>query len=104
MHLNDLFFLATWATLLSGTLANFDLYHVEFERAGQSTIYHWRAFEAGGDCDTSMRTRSFEEISDVSGSKLGMRCERSGCKQYAPIRDIEQLEMHFRNDPLLHFS
>jgi hypothetical protein len=39
----------------------------------------------------------------VSANKIGVRC-RGSCNYWEPAGDIDQLEMHFRNNPLYHWS
>jgi|SRR5687768_18531397 hypothetical protein len=95
-------FIAAWA--IPGIMANFDLYRVEFTYIDKPSKVYWQAFEAEGNCETSVITASFEERGDTSGDKIGVRCDGHGCKQFAPIHEITQLEMHFSDDPLYHYS
>ncbi|GKT86033.1 hypothetical protein Ct61P_03883 [Colletotrichum tofieldiae] len=93
------------AALLPQAKANFDVYRVEAISPRGGVSVYWQAFEAEGSC---AKTGTFSQIwisrDDVSGSKKGVRCKGSGCAAQAPIRDIEQLEMHFSNNPLYHWT
>nr|XP_036587733.1 uncharacterized protein CTRU02_02649 [Colletotrichum truncatum]KAF6798675.1 hypothetical protein CTRU02_02649 [Colletotrichum truncatum] len=95
--------LALWATIFSGVLANFDVYRVEFRNA-RGTDIGWQFFEQHSNCDEALDAWSFPQSDDVSGNKIGVRCKGSGCGERPPPGDIEQLEMHFSNNPLWHFS
>ena len=48
--------------------------------------------------------RKFNDSSDVSGHKLGVRCVSIGCVGNNDPASIPVLEMHFSNNPLYHWS
>ncbi|GKU06070.1 unnamed protein product [Fusarium langsethiae] len=54
--------------------------------------------------DEMTKMYRWPEKSDVSGRKLGVRYKGSGCGYNGPVRNIEQLEMHFTNNPLYHWT
>ncbi|KAI9150520.1 hypothetical protein HJFPF1_10291 [Paramyrothecium foliicola] len=90
--------------LLPAAQANFDIYRVEVTWINRAAIT-WQVWEAAPSCQFVWdNMHFFEDRSDVSGNKIGVRCKGSGCKAIAPIENIEQLEMHFANNPLLHFT
>ncbi|KAK2059977.1 hypothetical protein LY76DRAFT_604336 [Colletotrichum caudatum] len=71
--------------------ANFDIYRVEWIWINRPAIV-WQAFEAEVGCDEAIH------------SPTGVRCKGSGCAPQPSANDIDELEMHFSNDPLYHWS
>ena len=61
-------------------------------------------------CPDPKNTRLFDDMRDVSGDKVGIRCEGSGCRQYRGDEslydpsNIDVMEMHLSNTPGLHWS
>ncbi|OBT68836.1 hypothetical protein VE03_02216 [Pseudogymnoascus sp. 23342-1-I1] len=92
--------------LLPAAHANFDIYRVTRYRplAQGGTDVIWQAFKLPPSCDLALKSAYWYDSSDVSGDKLGFRCKGSGCSAQAPADNIDQLEMHFRNNPLWHWT
>ncbi len=88
--------------------ANFDLYSGSEDWAGyQGIVDHrpkWFVFDGPPDCNMAWRVPRYDPRSDVSGDKIGVRCEGGGCSPGADPAGVSVVEMHFRNDPLLHWS
>lgn len=96
--------LAAGVALINTVSANFDVYRVTLDSHGIKKAW-WQVFEAEPkNCDEVINTKIIRDRSDVSGDKTGIRCKGSGCGEKPPPGEIEQLEMHFRNDPLYHWS
>lgn len=87
--------------LLPAAQANFDIYRVVRARplAQGGTDVIWQAFDLPPGCDRALNSGFWPDSWDVSGDKLGVRCKGSGCSAQAPADDIDQLEMHFQNNP-----
>lgn len=68
----------------------------------------WDVFDSHPTCaqirSNDKYWHSWTDLSDVSGRKTGVRCEGSGCEMWYNGNYINVLEMHFTNNPLLHFS
>ncbi|KAK3897147.1 hypothetical protein C8A05DRAFT_20024 [Staphylotrichum tortipilum] len=95
----------------SAVNANFDLYRGWVNEPTLNSLppYHqelWWVFDGEPDCDMAWRVQPFHVRDDVSGDKLGIRClGSSGCDaNYGDPAGVSVLEMHFRNDPLLHWT
>ena len=112
MNLRSPFPLALLGLLLScGSVvhANFDIYvgwgntiaWTKFENPSFTDA--WWIFDGEPDCNMAWRVQSFPDSDDVSGGKLGIRCEGT-CGIHDSPWGISVLEMHFRNNPLLHWS
>ncbi|KAI9170572.1 hypothetical protein HJFPF1_00040 [Paramyrothecium foliicola] len=92
------------ATLLHQAQANFDVYRVELTWINRAAIV-WQIWDSPPSCQHIWDNMVyFENKGDVSGKKLGVRCKGSGCHQEKPPQDIEELEMHFSNNPLYHWT
>jgi hypothetical protein len=91
--------LALLAPLLPVCNANFDLYMTLFEDA----ILDWSVYQNDPNESTVRNTGGFQRLNDVSGWKIGIRCV-GWCNTDDRPGGIEVLEMHFRNNPLLHWS
>jgi hypothetical protein len=91
--------LAVLAPLLPVCNANFDLYMTVFDDA----IVDWSVFQNDPDKWTALESSPFPRKNDVSGGKIGIRCV-GWCNEEDRPGGIEVLEMHFRNNPLLHWS
>ncbi|GAB1313576.1 Small secreted protein [Madurella fahalii] len=103
------FTLSTIAFMVAALLpmaaqANFDVYRVEWIYINRPSI-GWQFFEAEPrNCDQVINTPVWEDHGDVSGSRLGVRCEGSGCGPTPPPNDIDELEIHTSNNPLYHWT
>jgi hypothetical protein len=95
--------IALWAALLPRVAADFNIYRVEWNGPWKSAVV-WQVFDGEPNCDEAFRTPVFADSQDVSGSKMGVRCAGSGCAAFPSPEEIDQLEMHFSNDPLYHWS
>jgi len=88
--------------------ANFDLYSGTEGWVGFQGITSysgkWFVFDGEPDCNMAWRVPRYNPSSDVSGDKIGVRCEGDGCSPEADPARVALVEMHFRNDPLLHWS
>ncbi|KAM7187848.1 hypothetical protein V8F20_010807 [Naviculisporaceae sp. PSN 640] len=97
---------AALSLLPGAALANFDIYRVKrtvpYAQGGVDVI--WQIFSTPPSCDQALNSGYFEDKRDVSGNKIGVRCEGSGCSQTKPPGDISILEMHFSNSPLHHWT
>ncbi|KAK1965645.1 hypothetical protein LY78DRAFT_681557 [Colletotrichum sublineola] len=61
---------------------------------------NFNVFEAEADCDEAVYSPVWEDHGDVSGSKMGVCCKGSGCAPQNPANAIDELKMHFSNNPL----
>ncbi|KAK1988140.1 hypothetical protein LZ30DRAFT_777005 [Colletotrichum cereale] len=95
--------LITTACVPRAVQANFDTHHVEWIWINRPAIL-WQVFEAEAGCDDAIHSPIWEDHSDVSGSKMGVRCKGSGCAPQTPANNIDELEMHFSNSPLYHWT
>ncbi|KAI9155107.1 hypothetical protein HJFPF1_07675 [Paramyrothecium foliicola] len=95
-------FFATLATLLQLCSANFDLYFVDFQQ-GDGFTSIWQVFQNDPSCNEVIKAEGFAISNDVSGSKKGIRCV-GACNRSARPGDITVLEMHFKNNPLYHWT
>ncbi|RYP31770.1 hypothetical protein DL767_005590 [Monosporascus sp. MG133] len=90
---------------ISAVTANFDLYHGV---AGAQSYYDdvWQIFDTDPDCNQVYNTDYYLDSNDVSGNKIGVRCEDSngGCGGNVDPIGIDVVEMHFSNNPLYHFT
>jgi hypothetical protein len=93
--------IALLASFIPSVVANFDVYFIHTDLYD---TYNWGVYDAQPSCETERTTRAWSWRSDVSGDKLGMRCQGSGCAFNAPIENIDVLEMNFNNNPVLHWS
>lgn len=94
--------IAFWAGVLPWVTANFDVYRVT--HSGLVTRTFWQVFEAQAGCDEAWNTDVNADTTDVSVNKLGFRCKGNGCGEKPPAGNIDELEMHFSNNPLYHWS
>lgn len=62
----------------------------------------WHLVQTDNDFYCSRPTRTYG-ASDVSGNKLGVRC-KGNCDLNAHPDGIDELEMHFGNNPKTHWS
>lgn len=97
------------AALVPSIQANFDLYFVFGTTYSGIPYERWQVFEAEPtDCEHIRSLPAWDSSADVSGNKVGVRCRGGeqgiGCFDYDPPEEIRQLEMHFSNEPLYHFS
>jgi hypothetical protein len=89
--------------------ANYDVYRVVLKQpyAQGGTQIVWQTFSTPPDCPTALGPNDavygFQDSQDVS-KKTGFRCVGSGCAQQTPASDIDVLEMHIQDNPLLHWS
>lgn len=97
------FSFALAAALLGLTNADFDLYVGDDVSPGFA-FNVWYIHQSPPDCNrVTNHARSYTESDDVSGRTLGVRCEGMGCHRNQP-ENVDQLEMHFSNKPLYHWS
>jgi hypothetical protein len=114
MKLNLLVLLLSWSYAVN---ADFDLYSgygyvgtgVVIGLGGQPEApyfaHNWHVFGGEPDCKDAWRAKTFPDTDDVSGEKIGVRCQPfSACWGNGDPAGIDVLEMHFLNDPFLHFS
>lgn len=95
----------TFALLASLAVADFDLYAGSNLAAGEGNNADvWFTLDGEPDCITAWLAEYHFDQSDVSGTKLGVRCEGSGCWGTNDPADIDVLEMHFTNEPFYHWS
>ncbi|KAG8667795.1 hypothetical protein FPOAC2_12994 [Fusarium poae] len=88
----------------SGALADFTVFmthHTSPASDFKNYQVHDGTPRTWAEMKKSMR---WAEKSDVSGRKVGVRCKGSGCGYMGPVSNIEQLEMHFTNNPLYHWT
>ncbi|KAK1829509.1 hypothetical protein QBC39DRAFT_125771 [Podospora conica] len=96
------FSFAIVATLLGLTNANFDLYAGTEQSLGGFFMV-WTIHQTPPDCKRVNQAETYLQLDDVSGNKVGVRCEGSGCSTYQPS-NVNVVEMHFSNNPLFHFT
>lgn len=104
-----LFIIAALFTFSYAVMADFDMYHGQFHWAGgrgdKLKRDIWQVYQTDPDCSTVLdHTPITDSSSDVSGNKLGVRCEGRGCSHDNDPSEIDVLEMHFSNNPLYHWS
>ncbi|KAF4461167.1 hypothetical protein FALBO_12046 [Fusarium albosuccineum] len=96
--------LILFAALVSRATADFDVYmelKTEFWLVSQFAIWQ----EPPTDCVRQIwPAPSWPWLNDVSGNKKGVRCKGDGCDFNGDAHNIEQLEMHFSNNPLYHWT
>lgn len=98
------------ASLAPVVHADFDIYMVLGETNTGIPYEGYQVFDgAPANCDAVRSAKYWDAWFDVSGRKLGVRCRGGhrgiGCiDEYDPVHEIRALEMHFANDPLLHWS
>ncbi|KAK3898269.1 hypothetical protein C8A05DRAFT_38144 [Staphylotrichum tortipilum] len=91
---------ASWVVLLSFGLAaqaNFDIYLGSFALSGNPSQEKRFIFDQDPTCNDPATT-------DVSGSKTGVCCGGGGCWGGSDPTGIDELEMHFTNNPLFHWT
>jgi len=67
-------------------------------------IEGWTVFDGSPSCRDVRAGPWWVERDDVSGTKLGVRCEGNGCASNNP-RNVDVLEMHFTHrHPIYHWS
>lgn len=100
------FSVATSLALLARlAVADFDLYSGQNLALGEGNNADvWFTLNAEPDCTTAWNAEYHFDTDDVSGRKLGIRCEGDGCQGTNDPAGIDVLEMHFTNEPYLHFS
>jgi hypothetical protein len=96
---------ALLAILLPFAKADFDVFMVDFENQGG---YHYKLWQIWDRNQPNTCTSVFDRINfvnrvDASGSNFGFRC-KGACGYLGPTRDIQELEMNFRQRPLYHWS
>ncbi|KAH6689483.1 hypothetical protein F5X68DRAFT_230100 [Plectosphaerella plurivora] len=91
------------AALAGVCSANFDLYRSESHNLFGGVGQNWGVFPYDPSCAEVGRTRSYPVSGDVSGNKIGVRCS-GDCDMGGRADGINQLEMHFSNNPLYHFT
>ncbi|KAF1965797.1 hypothetical protein BU23DRAFT_560828 [Bimuria novae-zelandiae CBS 107.79] len=104
-HLNFAMMVILIAQLVSGS---FDIYYLKRNTKGSPTE-GWQVLDASQkSCPDLHTTRLFPKRRDVSGNKIGVRCDGKGCWSGAAgggdPSDIDILEMHFSNTPQLHWT
>lgn len=84
--------------------ANFDLYLGQESGTTPVGDVHetWNIYPNDPSCSDVENSRNWFGRDDVS-KQTGIRC-KGGCFGGSAVTDIEELEMHFTNDPLYHFS
>jgi hypothetical protein len=94
-------FLISCATVAT---ANFDIYLGQESGATPVGDAHetWSIYSNDPSCSDVENSKNYFSRSDVS-SRTGFRC-KGGCFDGSAVTDIEELEMHFSNDPLCHFN
>lgn len=99
------------STLLPAAHANFDIYRVKSVRpyAQGGTEIGWQMFPSDPSCEAAVKAaltnRWWPDLDDVSGNKLGIRCEGKGCALDASPEDIDILEMNSANpNSVQHYS
>ncbi|KAK3386691.1 hypothetical protein B0H63DRAFT_447608 [Podospora didyma] len=93
----------------SAVLADFDLYggFINYADGTQARSFYadmWQIFDHDPDCNDISNFRWFFDTDDVSGNKIGVRCEGDNCSGNGDPNKIDVVEMHFANDPLFHFT
>ncbi|KAK4174568.1 hypothetical protein QBC36DRAFT_191968 [Triangularia setosa] len=86
--------------------ANFDLFLGAQTFPGDGGIHRfqtWSIFPSDPSCNDVWNGPYYLGQEDVSGSKVGVRCEGKGCNGGA-ASDIDIVEMHFTNSPLYHWT
>lgn len=91
------------AALAGVCSANFDMYRTELHDFWGGVAQSWQVFPYDPSCVEVTGTRSHSSSGDVSGNKKGVRCS-GDCGMGGRADGINQLEMHFSNNPLYHFS
>ncbi|KAF5011161.1 hypothetical protein FDECE_2725 [Fusarium decemcellulare] len=93
------------ALLVSRVAADFDVY-MEYN---SGVFWNYSPWAVWQEPPTNCATRIFPAPnwlwkSDVSGKKLGVRCKGKGCGLNEDAHGIRELEMHFSNNPLYHWT
>ncbi|KAF2441173.1 hypothetical protein P171DRAFT_488740 [Karstenula rhodostoma CBS 690.94] len=102
--------LATLVALVSFASANFDLYRIHGQRDTPGSPWGtqpngYMVFNNDPQCgDVQKDSQFWWARSDVSGNKLGVRCKGKCEVDDWPWPEVEEVEMHFCNDPLYHFT
>ena len=91
------------AAIVGLASADFDLYIGQDNAIPGIQIDTFWVFNNEPDCNQVNSWEYHDGRDDVSGDKRGVRCEGKGCKNNNPL-EIDLIEMHFSNNPLLHFS
>ncbi|KAI9166296.1 hypothetical protein HJFPF1_02395 [Paramyrothecium foliicola] len=99
---------ATITTVLAAALApqayaNFDIYNSQENNAAGEQTDGWTIFNTDPSCGDVNNAQFYFDKEDVSGTKIGVRCSGNGCWNNQPDQ-INQLEMHFSNNPLFHWT
>ncbi|KAK4646082.1 hypothetical protein QC761_207195 [Podospora bellae-mahoneyi] len=96
----------TLATLTPLVTANFDIYMAEEKTTvgGPQVWPMWHIFDTDPTCDDLADNPNYLGSDDVSGNKVGVRCESSSdpfncAVQHYPADGIDVLEMNFHSDP-----
>jgi hypothetical protein len=90
------------ALLPATVIANFDIYSGS-DFAWDTAFEMWQIFEAEPSCDDAYNSPLYFNKDDVSGGRIGVRCEGDGCFEQDPSK-IDILEMNFDDDPIWHWS
>ena len=98
-------FVALLSTLLPVVNANFDIYavrQVTFSPTTPITLTGFSFFGNDLSRDNVGKAKFYRALSDVSGSKTGVRCGGSGCGLDGEPGNVDVMEMNFGNN--WHFS
>ncbi|TLD19042.1 hypothetical protein PspLS_09850 [Pyricularia sp. CBS 133598] len=104
MRLSNFTQLAALATLVPVAIADFYIYKVHANDIFGENDEFWQIFDGPPSCDDQRGTTAWNNLSDVSGDKRGIRCEEDGCSFGSDPSDIDVLEMNFRGDPIYHWT
>lgn len=104
------FFLIMVIAATSVASAMFDVYFVRHD-FHHGAVQGFQVLDPSqNSCPDAKTTRLFDDMQDVSGNKIGIRCEGSGCRRYRgddsayDPSNIDIMEMHLSNTPGLHWS
>ncbi|KAK5653274.1 hypothetical protein OQA88_9173 [Cercophora sp. LCS_1] len=97
---------ASLALLTRLASADFDVYAGTTNSVGEGHFAEtWYIFQGEPNCNDAWNAKEYYESDDVSGKyRTGFRCEGKGCWGTNNPGDIEELEMHFSNNPLFHWT
>lgn len=84
--------------------ADFSIYRLDV--LGPGSNGPWKLFNNDATCGELQDRVAWGASKDVSGKRLGLRCKGTACDYHVTgnPRDWQELEMHFTNHPLRHFS
>lgn len=102
------FLISLYALLAS---AGFDIYLLTTSTVPVIFNAGWQVVDPNRNvCPAPLETRMFPSKQDVSGNKIGIRCETfygfNGCDSLltSDPAKIDVMEMHFSDTPKLHWS